>query len=95
MHKTSASEAGDVLSDVDELYRMALGLEHPRTYSRSAQADANGDRESIDYARGWEADMYHGTARLSAFGAAGGKRDAFVRFPEKHRLLSAKAGTKH
>jgi cyanophycinase len=87
MHKTAASEAGDVLSDVDELYRLALGLENPRTYSRSAQADPNGERESIDYAKGWEADTYHGTARLSAFGAAGGKRDAFVRFPEKHAAI--------
>ncbi len=28
--------------------------------------------------------MYHGTARFSAFGMAGGKRDAFVRMPDKH-----------
>jgi cyanophycinase len=87
MHKTTATEAGGVLSDVDELYRLALGLENPRTYSRAAAPDANGDRESIDYARGWAADTYHGAARFSAFGAPGGKRNAFVRIPEKHATI--------
>jgi cyanophycinase len=85
MHKTAANEAGDVLSDVDELYRLALGLENPRTYMRGAPTDA--DRVSIDYAKGWQADTFHGVARLSAFGAAGGKRDAFVRFPDRHAAI--------
>lgn len=85
MHKTAANEAGDVLSNVDELYRLALGLENPRTYLRGAPTDA--ERESIDYAKGWEADTYHGVARFSAFGIAGGKRDAFVRIPEKHAVI--------
>jgi hypothetical protein len=85
MHKTAANEAGDVLSDVDELYRLALGLENPRTYMRGAPTDT--DRESIDYSRGWQADTYRGVARLSAFGAAGGKRDAFVRLPDKHAAI--------
>jgi hypothetical protein len=87
MHKTSATPSGDVQSDVDELYRLALGLENPRTYSRGGAADASGDRGSIDYARGWEADTFHGVARFSAFGAAGGKRDAFVRIPDKHAAI--------
>ncbi|HVT40431.1 MAG TPA: Type 1 glutamine amidotransferase-like domain-containing protein [Gemmatimonadaceae bacterium] len=87
MHKTSASEAGDVLSNVDELYRLALGLENPHTYSRTAPTDTNAERESIDYAQGWEADTYRGATRFSAFGAAGGKRNAFVRLPEKHATI--------
>jgi cyanophycinase len=87
MHKTTASEAGDVQSNVDELYRLALGLENPRTYTRGATGDPNAERESIDYAKGWEADTYRGTARYSAFGVAGGKRDAFVRFPERHATI--------
>jgi cyanophycinase len=87
MHKTSATEAGDVMSDVDELYRLALGLENPRSYSRTASTDPNAERESIDFGKGWEADSYHGTPRYSAFGVAGGKRDAFMRFPEKHATI--------
>jgi hypothetical protein len=87
MHKTNATEAGDVMSDVDELYRLALGLENPRSYTRGAGTDPNAERESIDYAKGWEADTYKGTPRYSAFGAAGGKRAAFVRFPDKHATV--------
>jgi cyanophycinase len=85
LHKTSASAGGDVQSDVDELYRLALGLEVPTTYMRGAPTDAN--RERIDYAKGWDADTYHGTARFSAFGVAGSKRDAFVRMPDKHAAI--------
>ncbi|MFI5311773.1 MAG: cyanophycinase, partial [Gemmatimonadales bacterium] len=87
MHKTSATEAGEVQSDVDELYRMALGLENPRTYTRGAPADPNAQREPIDYAKGWDSDSFHGSTRYSAYGAAGGKRDAFVRIPDKHATI--------
>ncbi len=51
LHKTSATAGGDVQSDVDELYRLALGLEVPTTYMRGAPADAN--RERIDFEKGW------------------------------------------
>jgi hypothetical protein len=87
MHKTTATEAGDVLSNVDELYRLALGFENPHSYTRAAGGDPGAERESIDYARGWETDTYRGTARYSAFGLAGGKRNAFVRFPERHAVI--------
>jgi cyanophycinase len=87
MHKTSASDSGQVLSNVDELYRLALGLENPRTYSRTASADPNAERESIDYAQGWVADTYRGTKRFSAFGGAQGTQSAFMRFPEKHATI--------
>ena len=87
MHKTNATAAGDVQSDVDELYRLALGLENPRSYSTGAPPDAAGNRASIDYAKGWDADTFHGAARFSAFGAAGGKRNAFVRIPERHAAI--------
>jgi cyanophycinase len=81
MHKTAATADSDVKSDVDELYRLALGLEVPTTYGRGARG---AKAEPIDYAQGWEADTFRASARFSAFGAAGGKRDAFVRMPEKH-----------
>ncbi|MEX2283079.1 MAG: Type 1 glutamine amidotransferase-like domain-containing protein [Gemmatimonadota bacterium] len=76
MQKTSATAAGEVLSNVDALYRLALGLENPTTFSRESK---------LDVAQGWKADTYRGTARLSAYGTAAGKRHAFVRIPE-HRV---------
>jgi CubicO group peptidase (beta-lactamase class C family) len=83
MHKTVATTDGAVQSNVDELYRLALGLENPRTYTVGSGASAT----PIDYARGWTADTYHGVSRLSAFGAAGGKRAAFVRIPDRHASI--------
>ena len=66
---------------------MALGLENPRTYSRdTTRADANGQR-SVDYSRGWQADSYRGIVRYSAFGLAGGKKSAFVRYPDKRATI--------
>ncbi|HTI64135.1 MAG TPA: Type 1 glutamine amidotransferase-like domain-containing protein [Gemmatimonadaceae bacterium] len=88
MHKTSADSTGQVHSDVDELYRLALGLEHAQTFTRSATpADTSSDSQVVDYASGWEADTYHGTDRYSAFSAAGGKRGAFVRVPGRHATV--------
>jgi cyanophycinase len=75
LHRTVAAADGTVQSDVDELYRLALGLENPRTYP------------GADYTQGWRADTYHGVGRLSAFGAAGGKGNAFVRIPDKHATV--------
>ena len=71
MHKTAASPDGQVQSSVDELYRLALGLENPRTWR---EADAS---------KGWESESVGGVTRLAAYGAAGGKRHAFVRVPDK------------
>ena len=75
MHKTSATTDDQVLSDVDELYRLALGLEVPATY------------KTVDYAKGWTADTYRGVQRFSAFGTAAGKRTAFVRFPDRKAVI--------
>jgi CubicO group peptidase (beta-lactamase class C family) len=82
MHKTTATPDGNVESSVDELYRLALGLETPRTYGGNGANAA-----PVDYTKGWQADTYHGAARLSAFGASGGKRSAFVRIPDKHATI--------
>ncbi len=49
MHRTEAPAGADeVLSDVDELYRLDLGLEDPTTWPKA------------DYSKGWTADSYHG-----------------------------------
>lgn len=82
LRKTTASDAGDVLSNVDELYRLALGLENPPTYSRGAAAERDAKREVIDSAKGWSVDTYRGATRYSAFGSTEGKRNAFLRFPD-------------
>lgn len=88
MHKTNATADGQVLSDVDELYRLALGLENPHTFVRdTTSGDSNGAGHSFDSARGWQADTYRGVSRLSAFGLPGGMRSAFVRIPDKRATI--------
>jgi cyanophycinase len=85
MQKTSATAEGQVQSNVDELYRLALGLENPRTYTIPGE---NGSApRTIDYARGWQTDSYKGASRLMAWGAAGGKRAAFVRIPDQRATI--------
>jgi cyanophycinase len=93
MHKTNATADGQVLSNVDELYRLALGLENPRTFTRdTTSGDSSGGGHAFDSARGWQADTYHGVARLSAFAVAGGLRSAFVRIPEKRASIIVLTG---
>jgi cyanophycinase len=75
MHKTMATPDGQVQSSVDELYRLELGLENPRTW------------RDVDPTRGWEAENASGIARFGVYGAAGGKRSAFVRIPDKHAVV--------
>ena len=75
LHRTTAAADGSVASDVDELYRLELGLENPRTYS------------GVNYSTGWQSDTYHGVSRLAAYGAAGGKRNAFVRIPDRRAVV--------
>ena len=87
MHKTTATKEGGVLSNVDELYRLALGLENPRTYSRDTSRAGETASSSVDYSRAWQADTYHGTRRFSAYAAADGKRSAFVRYPDRHATV--------
>ena len=82
LHKTTATTDGLVQSNVDELYRLALGLENPRTYVRDTTSMA-----TIDYTKNWEASTFRGVARLSAYGAPGGNRAAFVRMPDKHATI--------
>lgn len=91
LHKTSANEAGDVQSSVDELYRVSLGLEYGPTYAKNVTGDPTepqpATREPIDGARGWMADQFAGATRYRAFVREGGKRGAFVRIPERHLTI--------
>ena len=75
MHKTNATVEGQVQSNVDELYRLELGLENPRTW------------RDIDLAKGWESTSTNGLTRLGAYGLEGGKRSAFVRVPDRKAVV--------
>jgi hypothetical protein len=83
MHKTNATPDGQVQSDVDELYRLSLGLEAPRTFVRDTAVGG----AAFDPNKGWQSDTYKGVTRYSAYGAPGGKRSAFVRIPDKKATI--------
>jgi len=87
MHKTVATDTGDVMSNVDELYRLSLGLENRRTYVSAPNPDPLAAPATIDYAKGWRADTFKGAARLAAYGTSDGKRNAFLRFPDRHATI--------
>jgi cyanophycinase len=84
MHKTNATAEGHVMSNVDELYRLSLGLNAPETFARDSTGAAS---RSFDPVKGWTVDSYRGVPRAAAYGAAGGKRNAFLRFPDKQATV--------
>ena len=69
--------------NVDELYRLELGLQHPGTWVRDTLAASDAAAVPVDPAKGWQADSYRETTRLSLFATPDGKRGAFVRLPER------------
>jgi cyanophycinase len=75
LHRTTADSAGQVWSDVDELYRLELGLEDPNTWP------------GVDVTRGWSSETRDGITWLAAYGLPGGKRSAFVRIPEQRAVV--------
>ena len=86
MHKTNATADGKILSDVDELYRLALGYENPVTFTRdTTTASATG--KPLDYTSGWRVDTRRGVPRVTAFAETNGKRGAFIRIPDKHAAI--------
>lgn len=70
-------------SNVDELYRLELGLQHPGTWVRDTLAASDAAAVPVDPAQGWQSDSYNGTTRLSLYATPDGKRGAFVRLPER------------
>ena len=75
MHKTNATADDQVQSNVDELYRLELGLQNPRTW------------RDTNPTRGWESTSANGLTRLGVYGADGGKRSAFVRVPDRKAVV--------
>jgi cyanophycinase len=69
--------------NVDELYRLELGLQHPGTWVRDTLAASDAAAVPVDPARGWQSDSYKGATRLSLYTTPDGKRGAFVRLPER------------
>lgn len=89
MHKTVAdSVTGMFESNVDELYRFELGLTTIKAFTTDSVSNLftpiSGTSGS---ALGWRVDTYRGLARQSAFGTPDGKRNAFVRFPERRAVI--------
>lgn len=76
LHRTTVPPGdNEILSDVDELYRFALGLEYPSTWPKA------------DYSKGWTIDTFDGVQRLAAYATSDGKRAAFVRIPSRHATV--------
>ena len=87
-HKTVVDTAGGkraFSSNVDELYRLSLGLESTNTWRGAPDSTDSGDPAAaqIDATAGWHADRFHGLTRLALFATPDGKRNAFVRIPER------------
>ncbi len=75
MHRTTADTRGQVSSNVDELYRLALGLQNPRTWP------------GVDDIKGWVPEQHGDVSWLAAYGAVGGRRAAFVRIPDRRAVI--------
>jgi hypothetical protein len=75
LHRTTADSTGQVRSDVDELYRLELGLADPDTWP------------GVDVTRGWTSETRSGTTWLSEYALSGGKRSAFVRIPDNRAVV--------
>jgi CubicO group peptidase (beta-lactamase class C family) len=86
-HKTVAA-AGQLRSNVDELYRFALALEAPDTFVRDTASanDSDGEMPTLDTRLGWHADRHRGTTRLAEYSVTSGGH-AFVRFPERRAVV--------
>jgi CubicO group peptidase (beta-lactamase class C family) len=82
MHKTVAdSMTGMWKSNVDELYRWELGLNATKAMTEEGAVNL------FTSGLGWHVDTYKGHPRQSEYGAAGGKRNAYVRFPDRRAAI--------
>ena len=85
-HQTIAGPDWAFQSDVDELYRLELGLERSGMFLGDS-ARARGGPSSLDTSLGWTSDRYKGMTRLSESVAPGGKRGVFMRFPDQKTTI--------
>lgn len=83
-HKTVVDSTGTFASNVDELYRLELGLENSRAFvPDNAITGLPTQLTPRNESLGWTVDRFHGAERWSAFGTSNGMRSAFVRFPQQ------------
>ncbi len=83
-HKTVVDSTGTFASNVDELYRLELGLENSRAFvPDNAITGLPTQLTSRTESLGWTVDRFLGAERWSAFGTSKGMRSAFVRFPQQ------------
>ena len=90
-HRTVASADGQVQSDVDELYRFELGLESNRTFGIDSALSTDGSsdvrQQGNGHVPGWEATTQGVVTRYAEYGTSTGKRNAFVRIPERRTTV--------
>jgi cyanophycinase len=85
-HKTTVADDGRVESNVDELYRLALGLERSDRVFADTASTAPG-APLPDDALGWRTEHTERDVRLAAYATDDGKRAAFVRVPSRHATV--------
>jgi hypothetical protein len=81
---------GQLQSNVDELYRWELGLEHNREFGVDSVPATDGSadvRQPAARGAGWRADSYRGVTRFAEYGTAIGHRNAFVRIPDRKAVI--------
>jgi cyanophycinase len=89
-HKTIVGSDGRLQSNVDELYRWELGLEHNPAFSADSVVATDGAtdvRQPTLRGAGWHSDNYRGLTRYTAYGTANGGRNAFVRIPDRKAVV--------
>jgi cyanophycinase len=89
-HKTIVGSDGQLQSNVDELYRWELGLEHNRDFGADSASASDGGadlREGAMTNVGWRADSYRGLTRYTEYGTTTGRRNAFVRIPARRATI--------
>ena len=88
MQKTTTTAEGEVRSNVDALYRLALGLEYPRTFTRDTTGGiASGAVATFDPTLGWKAETRGTVTRLGAYATPDGQRAAFLRVPDQRATV--------
>jgi cyanophycinase len=88
-HKTIVDSEGRLQSNVDELYRWELGLEHNKDFAPDSTPATDGavDVRQFPAHAGWRADEFHGRARYASYANANGRRNAFVRIPDARAVI--------
>jgi len=89
-HKSVVAPDGQLQSNVDELYRWELGLEHNRDFAVDSVPTTDGSvdvRQPALRGAGWHADSYRGVSRLTAYGTPASRRNAFVRIPDLKAVI--------